>query len=65
MHAATENARTWQFAPDVTGAIDVTYIYELTKDESGVRENPRIEMQLPSLVRITAKPVRAIPMGMK
>ncbi len=65
VHAAKENARTWQFAPDVTSTLDVTYIYELAKDESGVRQNPRVEMQLPSLVKITAKPVKAIPMDGK
>lgn len=65
VHAAKENARTWRFAPDVTSTLDVTYVYDLAKDETGVRENPRIEMQLPSLVRITARPVKAIPMDGK
>jgi len=32
------------------------------KEESLVRENPRIAMDLPSLVRITAKPVKAMPL---
>ena len=65
VYAAKQNVRTWQFAPDVTSTLDVTYVYELAKDESGVRENPRIEMQLPSLVRITARPVKANPMDGK
>ena len=65
VHAARENARTWRFTTDVTDRIDVTYIYELAKEESGVRQNPRIEMQLPTLVRIIAKPVKAIPMDGK
>ncbi len=61
VNSARENAKTWRFAPDSSGTIQVTYVYELEKDELVVPENPRIEMQLPSLVRITAKPVRAIP----
>ena len=62
VHAAKENVRTWQFEQGVTCKVDVTYIYELSKEETGVPENPRIEMDLPSLVRVTGKPVRAVPM---
>jgi len=60
--AAKDNVGTWRFAPDVSSTVEVTYIYELAKEESVVRENPRITMDLPSLVRITAKPVKAVPL---
>ena len=60
--AAKDNVGTWRFAPDVSGTLEVTYIYELAKEESLVRENPRIAMDLPSLVRITARPVKAMPL---
>ncbi len=61
VNAARENAKTWRFAPDANGTLKVTYIYELEKDEVIVPENPRVEMQLPSLVKITAKPAKAMP----
>jgi TonB family protein len=58
VNAARANATTWRFAPDANGTFEVTYIYELEKDEVVVPENPRVEMQLPSLVKITAKPAK-------
>ena len=60
--AAKDNVGTWRFAPDVGGTVEVTYIFELAKEEGVVRENPHIAMDLPSLVRITAKPVRTTPL---
>jgi TonB family protein len=60
--AAKDNVSTWRFTPDVNGALEVKYIYELEEADRVVPENPRISMQLPSVVRITAKPVKAIPM---
>ena len=60
--ASKENVSTWRFSPDVDGAFDVLYIYELAKEEVTVPENPRIEMRLPSLVRITANPTKAMPL---
>jgi outer membrane biosynthesis protein TonB len=65
VHAAKENALTWRFAHDATSTLTVTYIYELAKDESGVLQNPHIEMQLPTLVKITARPVYAFRMDDK
>jgi hypothetical protein len=60
--AAKENIKTWRFTPDVTDNCEVTFIYELLEAHSVVPENPRIEMQLPSFVKITAKPVKPMPM---
>lgn len=61
VNASKENIRTWRFAPDAYGTFEVTFIYELQKEESLAPENPRVEMRLPSLVRITARPTKAIP----
>lgn len=63
--AAKDNVGTWQFAPDVSSTAEVTYIYELAKEESVIRENPRITMDLPSLVKVTARPVKAMPINGK
>ena len=58
IHAATENIKTWQFSPDARGVFDVTFIYELQETEGNFPENPHIEMQLPTMVKISAKPVK-------
>lgn len=59
VNAAAENVKTWRFAADTKGTFDVTYYFELRKDEGVVPENPRVEMQLPLLVKLVARPVRA------
>ena len=65
VQAAKENALTWRFAHDATSTLTVTYVYELTKDESGDVQNPHIEMQLPTLVKIKARPVMPHHMDVK
>ncbi len=52
------NLKTWQFWPKTDAAFLVTYIYTVEKKESDTVENPRIEMQLPNLVKITTRPVK-------
>jgi len=56
VNAATGNVKTWQFAPDSSGVLDVTYVYEIEKEESDSPQNPHVEMVLPSLVKIRARP---------
>jgi hypothetical protein len=63
VNAAVDNIKTWSFTPDSNGALDVKYVYELEKEESAAPENPRVEMQLPFLVKITARATKAIPIG--
>jgi TonB family protein len=55
--AATENVKTWRFAPGARGTFDVTYTYELEKTEVPQSVNPKIVMNLPTSVKITAWPV--------
>ncbi|HET9184486.1 MAG TPA: TonB family protein [Candidatus Angelobacter sp.] len=55
INAALENVRTWKFRPDANAKFSVTYIYLLKKKRSA-SGNPRIEMELPYLVKITAQP---------
>ena len=57
-NAASENIRTWRFLQSVTEVIEVTFLYVITKNEGEIPQNPRIEMELPSFVRITATPVK-------
>jgi hypothetical protein len=58
INEAVENVKTWRFAHDATGTFDVTYVFEIRGDESVVPENPRIEMELPTLVKLAARPVK-------
>jgi TonB family protein len=60
--AATENVKTWQFRPTVLGSFDTTYSYELKGEEVSVETNPRLELQLPLSVRITAHPPKPMRM---
>jgi RHS repeat-associated protein len=61
LQAAKEDVRTWRFAPDVTDTCEVIFIYDLAEPDNVIPQNPRIEMQLPSFVKITARPVIAVP----
>jgi hypothetical protein len=56
VNATLENLKTWKFASDTNAMFRVTYIYEVEKEATASPGNPRIEMQLPNLIRITAKP---------
>jgi hypothetical protein len=55
INATLENLRTWRFRPDTSAKFSVTYVYELEKKRSS-SGNPRIEMQLPYRIKITAQP---------
>ncbi|HEX8816772.1 MAG TPA: hypothetical protein VF753_14840 [Terriglobales bacterium] len=58
INEAIENVKTWRFAHDATGSFDVIYSFELRPDEGVLPENPRIEMELPTLVKLVARPVK-------
>jgi len=56
--ATTENIKTWHFSPDVNGTFATTFEYRVEGKETSTMQNPRVEMQLPSFVRITATPTK-------
>lgn len=58
INEAVENVKTWRFAHDATGSFDVKYVFELRGEEGVVPENPHIEMELPTLVKLVARPVK-------
>jgi hypothetical protein len=59
--AARDNVITWRFGPDIDASFEATFIYELANGETTVPENPHVEMWLPSLLKITARPTKATP----
>jgi hypothetical protein len=58
INAATENVKTWRFAPGVRGEFDVSYRFELREDGAVFNGNPHIEMDLPTRVNLVATPVK-------
>jgi TonB family protein len=58
INEAVQNVKTWRFAHNAKGSFDVTYVFELRGNEGVVPENPRIEMELPTLVKLVARPVK-------
>jgi hypothetical protein len=56
VNATLENLKTWKFASDANAAFRITYIYEVEREGTALPGNPRIEMQLPNLIKITAQP---------
>jgi hypothetical protein len=56
VNATLENLKTWKFASDANAAFRITYIYEVEREGTASPGNPRIEMQLPNLIKITAQP---------
>jgi hypothetical protein len=58
--AATKAVMSWRFPPEQSGTVKVTFSFELTKEEVLQAENPEIQMKLPHLVRLIAKPVRPL-----
>lgn len=53
-----DNVKTWKFDKTGNAAFTVTFVYELEKDEVSEASNPKIELELPTFVRITAKPTK-------
>lgn len=56
--ATTENIRSWHFAPEANGTFMATFVYELQGHETASMQNPKVEMQLPALVKIIAAPTK-------
>jgi hypothetical protein len=54
--AAVANVKTWKFSSDTSGTFKTQFVYELETETTEV-QNPRIEMQVPHFVKITAKPL--------
>lgn len=55
--ATVENIQTWRFYPLVNATFTANFIYKLEANEALDPQNPKVELQLPLLVKITAVPV--------
>ena len=52
------NLKTWQFRSEDRATFLVTYVYKIEGEETALPENPKIELDLPRLVKITARPFK-------
>jgi len=55
--ATVNNILTWRFHPLVNATFTTKFIYHLETNEIVNPQNPKVELQLPLLVKITAVPV--------
>ncbi|HKW64532.1 MAG TPA: energy transducer TonB [Candidatus Acidoferrum sp.] len=55
--ATVENIQTWRFYPLVNATFTTKFTYQLETKEALDPQNPKVELQLPLLVKITAVPV--------
>lgn len=52
------NLKTWQFRPEDRTTFLVTYVYNIEGNETLLPENPKVELDLPRLVKVTARPFK-------
>lgn len=52
------NIKTWQFRSEDRATFLVTYIYKIEGEETELPENPKVELDLPRLVKITTRPFK-------
>ncbi len=52
------NLKTWQFQSEDRATFVVTYIFQIQGQETSLPENPKVELDLPLLVKVTARPFK-------
>jgi len=50
------NVKTWQFQPEGRTTFMVTYVYKIEGEQTPLPENPKIELDLPRVVKVTVRP---------
>jgi len=53
-----ENLKSWKFYPEERTTFIVTYIYRMEGEETLLPENPKVEFNLPYLIKVTRKPFK-------
>ncbi|MEJ2144811.1 MAG: energy transducer TonB, partial [Acidobacteriota bacterium] len=52
------NVKAWQFQPEDRTTFLVEYVYQIRGEETLLPENPRVELDLPCRVKVTASPFK-------
>ena len=55
---SVENVKTWQFQPEDRTTFLVTYIYKIEGEQTPLPENPKVELDLLRVVKVTARPFK-------
>jgi hypothetical protein len=50
------NLKTWQFQPEDRATFVVRYVFQIQGQETSLPENPKVELDLPLFVKVTARP---------
>ena len=56
--ATVENIHSWHFYPLVNATFATRFVYQLETKKALDPQNPRVELQLPLLAKVTAVPVQ-------
>lgn len=52
------NVKTWQFQPEEHANFLVKYVYRIEGEQTPLPENPKVQLDLPRFVTVTAKPFK-------
>lgn len=52
------NVKTWQFQSEDPATFPVTYVYQIEGEQTALPENPKVELDLPRLVKVIARPFK-------
>jgi hypothetical protein len=52
------NVKTWQFESENRTTFLVTYVYKIEREETQLAESPKIELDMPRLVKVTTRPLK-------
>jgi hypothetical protein len=52
------NLKTWQFQSEDRATFVVTYLFQIEGQETPLPENPKVELDLPLFVKVTARPFK-------
>jgi TonB family protein len=55
---AIANLKTWKFEPEGQATLVVTYVYEIRGKQTPLPQNPKVELDLPRFVKVTARPFK-------
>jgi hypothetical protein len=56
--ATLTNVKTWKFRTKERKSFSVKYVYTIEGEPTDIPQTPKIELDLPSLVKVTARPFK-------
>lgn len=62
--AAKENVESWRFSKGTNTVLETSFVFRISRQETGKAESPEILLDLPSLVTLCAKRLKLKPVVM-